>query len=389
MRYLLPLLLAFVFIGCDEPVPATGDEPRDPLIDSAEKYNRLFHENKKNDLAFASVYAELGLAYSLKADYDQGIADGNANIGYVHFIRQELPQGLISLTNAVDQYTVFNDSSGIANCSHTMGNVYLMMQKYDSAMLFANRALELHRALNMHEQISSDLKTIGFVHTETGKFDSAVAVFKRRVSFEEQSGDSLEVARALSDLAGVYVASGEAETGLNYRIAALNKLGSNGIDSASYEVLKFKARLLNKMAADYFLQNDQGKSIKTAQEGFVIARQINARREKLAAYKTVAELYGLMGSEDVQLQWLDQYILLNDSLLNEETQSRVAAEKMKYAFASNEKELAEQKIKELNDQLVTQEEECSTRTMLMWILISTLLVVTLGAVIYAKKQSKY
>lgn len=335
----------------------------------------------------ASVYADLGLAYSLKADYTQGIADGYANTGYVHTHYAEFPEAIEALNTALDQYEAFHDSSGIANCSHLLGIIYEHEQKYDSALIFINRSLELQQQLNHHASISADLYSKGYIYSSMQKYDSAISVFSRIVAFEKQGGDSMGVARALSELAGTYIESGEAETGLNYRVAALKKLSSKDLDSSSPEVLKFKAYLLNQMAGDYFLQNDQGKAIKTGLEGLAIARQINAREEKHAAYKTLAELYGLTGREDIQLQFMEQYILLNDSLLKEETQLRVAAEKMKYAFASNEKELADQNVIALNEQLSTEKQEGSRRIMLMWILIAALLAVAVGAVMYARKRT--
>lgn len=389
MRYLLPLLLAFVFIGCDEPVPVTGDEPRDPLIDSAEKYDLLFHQNKKNDINLAARYAEHALSFSLDAEYQTGIARGNANMGYVEYYRGNYPNALDRYMAALSMYETFHDSAGIANSCYFIGKIHRVMANFEQALNYTNRAYAIHKKRNSSKEISSDLNGLGNIYAEMGKYDTALSIFHQRIVLEEQTGDSASVASALADLAAAYTANGDAEKGLQYHLACLKKLDVAMTDSTEWYLKKFKAGALNDMAGDYFLLGDYGAAIKTAEEGLVIAASINARKEKRLAYIRLAELHGLTGREDLQMQYMEKYIALNDSLLNEDGQARIAEAEVKYDVASKEAEIARLDADNAAMTLIYEREKAQKILILICALGGALLFAALGLLIFARNRMRY
>jgi signal transduction histidine kinase len=389
MRCSVPLLLLFCFTRCSNPAPVTQEEPRDPLIDSAEKYNQLFHETKKTDLTEAAAYADRALAFSIEADYPRGIADGHAAAGYVHYYRGNYPAALETYVAALSAYEQLSDSAGIARSCYFIGKIHRMMHNFDQALDYANRGLALDRARNSYHEISSDLNGIGNIYVEMGKYDSAFAAFQKRIAVEEQHGDSASTASALGDLAAAYTANGDPEKGLQYHLAALHKLESVTIDSSTWYLLKFKAGLLNDMAGTYFLLGDHGAAVETAEEGLALAASVNARKEKRIAYKTLAELYGLTGREHLQMQYMEKYIALNDSLLNEEGQARIAEAEVRYRVAENKAEIARLDADNAAMQLTVQKEKDQKMLIITGALAFAVLVGATGLLIYARNRMRY
>lgn len=389
MRRLLSLVLLLCLYGCSEPVAVGEDEPRDSLIDSAEKYTQLFHQEKKNDLSQASVYADEILFFSTQINYQQGIADGHAATGYVKYYRGDYPAALETYLTALGEYEAFRDSAGIARTCYFIGKIHRMMHNFEQALDYAHRGLVLDRARNAHSEISSDLNGIGNIYAEMNKYDSALSYFRQRIVIEEQHGDSASVASALADLAAAYTAKGDAETGLQYHRAALEKLDRVMRDSSTWYLQKFKAGMLNDMAGTYFLLGDYGSALKTAEEGLALAVSVNARKEKRVAYKTLAELHGLTGSEDVQMQYMEKYIALNDSLLNEEGQVRIAEAEVRYRVAENKAEIARLDADNAAMQLTVQKEKEQKMLIIICATAFVFLTAAGGLLIYARNRMRY
>lgn len=389
MRYLLPLLFACCLVGCDEPAPVSEDEPRNPLIDSAEKYSQLFRSTRKTDLPSAALYAEYALSYSTKAEYKQGIADGYANMGYVEYYHGNYPGALEYYMSALSRYDTLRDSSGIANSCYFIGKIHRNMMNYEQALDYANRGLALHRNLQQPKETSSDLNGLGNIYAAMGKYDSALSFFQQRIVLEEQQGDSAGVASALADLAAAYTANGDAERGLQYHLAALKKLESAMGDSTEWYLKKFRAGVLNDMAGDYFLLGDYGLAIKTAEEGLAIAASVNARKEKRLAYTRLAELHGLTGREDLQMQYMEKYIALNDSLLNEEGQARIAEAEVKYHVAEQKAEIARLDADNSVMQLEVERKEAQNTFIIICAVAGAFLFAAVGLLIYARNRMRY
>jgi two-component system NarL family sensor kinase len=389
MRSFLTLVLALSIFSCNQPIPAGSDEPRNPQIDSAEKYKQLFHKEKKADLDLASSYADKVLSYSLAAGYDQGIADGHAYTAYIKYYSADYPGALETYVLALGEYESMRDTSGIANSCYTIGKIHRMMHNFPEALQYAKRGLALHTLQNSWSEISSDLNGIGNIYAEMGKYDSAFSYFTQRVQLEEKYGDSASVASALADLAASYTANGDAETGLKFHLAALHKLNAVLQDTSSWYLQKFKAGVLNDMAMDYFQLHDYGSAIQTAERGLAIADSVHARKEKRIAYKTLAEMHGLSGHEDIQMQYLEKYIALNDSLLNEDGQKRIANAEVRYHLAEKEAVIA--KLDASNTMMQLDAQRAAKETQLIWIGIGVFILLggTFGYVLYARSQLRH
>lgn len=389
MRYLLPLLFVITILSCDEPVPVSGDEPRNPLIDSAEKYSELFHANKKNDLPAASLYAALTLSYSSEAGYEQGVADGNAYRGYVEYYHGNYPDALDYYMAALGKYETANDTAGISNSCYFIGKIHRMMSNFEQALEYTNRAYALDKQSNSQKEASSDMNGLGNIYAAMGKYDSALAIFERRIVLEEQIGDSGSVASALADLATAYTATGDAEKGLQYHLASLKKLDAAMTDSTQWYLKKFKAGVLNDMAGDYFLLGDYGAAIKTAEEALTLAASVNARKEKRTIYTRLAELHGLTGREDLQMQYMEKYIALNDSLLSEEGQARIAEAEVRYDVAKKEADIARLDADKAALTLDNEKEKAEKTLIIICALGGALLFAALGLLIYSRNRMRY
>jgi tetratricopeptide (TPR) repeat protein len=373
MRYLVLICTAIFLFSCGDSTPVATDEARDPAIDSAEKYLELYQSVKETSLPYASIYSDLALVYSSRINYHQGVADANAAKGYVQLKLNRDDLGVAALSDALKLYEESNDTAGIAQCCFHLAEAYRLQKNYTEAVSSVNRAISLHESQRNFLLASSEMLLLGKIHAETAEYPFAFTDFEESVYAARQAGDTLSVVKALAGWGSAYTSSGDADQGLAKHLAALGKLDSM-LSGNETDVLKFKAVLLNEMAGEYFLSGDYGAAIKTGEAGLKLADSIGRLTEKCAAYKTLAELQGLAGREDIQMQYMEKYIALNDSISRTMSNEWRAASMIRYQLAQADVDAARMQAENLETQL--EEERVAAETNLMILAIVSLVVLT-------------
>jgi two-component system, NarL family, sensor kinase len=379
-RYLFLLIASSLVWGCDRPPEQVTARDDQWLIDSASRLDAQFNACKKSDLETAATYAEQELELTRNSTYVKGQADANANLGFVHYYRNNFPEALNYYLAALEKYELVRDTSGIAHSSYVIGKIHRQQGNYQKALEYSFRSLELQRLRNNVGETSSVLNGIGNIYAVMHEYDTAILYYSQRIPMERLRGDSAGVASAYADLGAAYTAKGDAERGLAYHLIALEKLKPVHIDSSTWYLQKFKAGVLIDVAHDYFQLHDFSGAIASAEESIRLATQVNARKEKRSAYKTLAELYGATGNDAKQLLFLEAYIALNDSLLSEEGLKQIADAEARYEVARKEKEVAVLNASNATLQLSLEQEE-STRNIILLIGGSLLLLGGAGAFI--------
>jgi tetratricopeptide (TPR) repeat protein len=383
MRYLLPLLLAYTFFSCDEPVPVTGDEPRDPLIDSAEKYIQLFHSAKEHNIPFASVYADLTRSFSDRVEYENGIAGGTAAQAYILFKLELYDTALDSFKAALSFYERFRDTAHAAVCNYHIAEIYCAQKNYSEATAAINRVIEAHQQNGQYDRISEDFRLLGKIHSQNGDFTLALVDHEKSISAARVSGDSLEVIKAIAALGSTYTASGDADQGLNRHVWVLKKLDSLFTDSMPADARHFKASLQIEMAGEYFLTGDYGLAIKTGESALESAA--NSREQKCAAYKTLAELQGLAGREDIQMQHMEKYIALSDSVAGEMMKQWKDAAAYQNSITQTELERERSQVQQLTQNAVEQE-KAARQNLIILLIVSLAILLGLSGLLIAMRQ---
>lgn len=372
-------VVSLVVWGCTDPPGQTAGLGNQGLIDSAEVLHAQFNRHKKSDLDVAAGIAEQQLEFTRNSSYTKGQADANANMGFVHYYRNNFPEALNYYLASLEKYELIGDTSGIAHSSYVIGKIHRQQGNFQKALEYSFRALELQRLQKNTGETSSVLNGIGNIYAMMHEYDTAILYYTQRIPIERLRGDSAGVASAYADLGASYTAKGDAERGLAYHLIALEKLNQLQIDSSWY-LQKFKAGMLIDVAGDYFQLHDYAGAIAAAEESMRLATQVNARKEKRTAYKTLAELYGATGSGSKQLEYLQAFITLNDSLLSEEGLKQMADAEARYEVARKEKEMAVLNADKATLQLSLEKEE-STRNIILLTAGTLLLLGGAGAFI--------
>ncbi len=387
MRTLVFLLSFILFlVGCNEANPVAEVRQNNPSVDSAEQLNKLFNAERRNNFELATTYAQNGLDLSLKIGYQKGIADGFQNMGFVHYYRNDLPEALAAYLSSLQLMELLNDSAGIAECSYVIGKIHRSHGNYEKALEYSFHALEIQQALENPGGTSSVLNGIGNIYVLKKEYDSALYYYSQRMKLERMRGDSGGVASVLTDIGNVQTAKGNLQLGLTYHELAIAKLEEMNPDSSNWYLLKFKSGVLIDMAQCYMKLGWFNDAIAAARESLALTAFTNARKEKRNVYKMLAAIYKEMDRHDVESEFLEKYIALNDSLLNEEGIKQIANADAKYEAEKKEKELAVLGIEKANLALEVQQSEERTKLIFIGIGIFILLGGISGWMFYNRNR---
>jgi signal transduction histidine kinase len=382
------LVLLSILVGCRAPAPIEQPVTHDEFIDSATELNQLFISQRRNNLEQAMIYAQNELAISLPIGYRKGIAEGFQNTGFVHYYRNDLPEALDAYLMSLQHMEALKDSSGIAECSYVLGKIHREQGNYSKALEYSFRALEIRKAKKDVGGTSSVLNGIGNIYIAKKNYDSALIYFSQRMTLERMRGDSAGVASVYTDIGNVLTEKGNAEEGLASHLKALEKLEGMNKDSSVWYLLKFKSGVLIDLANSYLILQQYEPAISASKESLSLAVTTNARKEKRNAYKMLADIYRAMNNKQEEAVYLEYYVGLNDSLLNEESIKQVANADAKYESEKKKREIASLNEENALLDLERQRAEENKKMILIGVAAFLLLGGIIGWIVYSRNRLK-
>ena len=325
-------------ISCGE-MTSAPEVTQEQRIDSVQQIESRFKTAyEAENFTEALSLAEQENSISDRIAYSEGQAEGLLNKSNVLFRQGIYADALAEAVKAQSVFELMNDNAGQANSLYQMSLLYARQGNYTEAIASGEQALALHEQLKDNEAISRDLNGLGINHVYAGKYTVAKTFFAERVGMERANGDSLRVAEALEDFGIACTEGGDSEQGLEYHRQALTAM--TGLDMSAEKNVRLASLIKLNMAGEYFLQNDYGEAIRCGEEALRLARQINDMSIASMAYQRLAEIYGLTGREDIQLQYMEVFTRMSDSIRTADYSKRIAELEMQQALAENENEIA-------------------------------------------------
>ncbi len=333
-------------------------ETRVTNLDKAERYatealtlaEKISDEKKK-----ASVYNTLGNIKKDKANFNEAmkyylmalriqdkfgdkkaISAGYINISNIHYYTNNYPKALEYLKKALAIKTELNDEKGIAGCLNNIANVLMNQKKLDSALKYFHLSLDMRLKIGNKQGISASLANLAGLYSQMNQHDIAIPYFEKAIALKKEIGDSLGMISTLINSANSYKDIGQ----------------------------KARAR-------------------KLFDEALVIGRKLDAKDDLKNALSGMASLNYADKKFEEAYKNLEQYIQINDSIINEEVTRSQAEMSTKYETEKKEKE-----IELLNKDKLLQNAEIQQQRTFRNLSLAVGFLVTLlaGALFFAFRQ---
>ncbi|MFT3705424.1 MAG: tetratricopeptide repeat protein [Agriterribacter sp.] len=323
------------------------------------------HSAAGNKSGVAKMYNNIGLLYFNKSSYYEAVsyhqkaleifttlkdtsrlAGALNNIGVDYQYLAEYPKALDYFFKALTIYEKSGDpqsyGTGQANAYSNIGIIYKNLEKYDNALEYHQKALNIYEKLNNQQGIAATYGNMGVVYDKLLQPEKAINYYQKALSINEISGNPRRIASDLSNIGVAYIELKNYEKALDYleRTLALYKQADDksGISMALSEIGEIyreaPASLLRQKKIDPTQRT--GVVINYQQQSLQLAKEIGALDRQAEILKGLSDIYEQNGDAGKALSAYKEYLILKDSILDDE--KKVAIAKRESAFEFDKKE---------------------------------------------------
>lgn len=358
----------------------------------------LVDERLRNDsMPLSACLSNLGMVHAAKGEYGSsvmrymeaiGIADSldldslaavySGNLGIVLKDGGEYKAALDYLLSAAryyDQDTMLKEQ---AACYSTVGNIYLAMDNLDEALRFQWLSYGLRQKIQYEAGIAMSLNNLGETYLRREQYDSALSYLHRSLVLKEKMGNKKLIASTL-DLLG--------ETAFRQRdYSSADRFYRQSLKlEKEIENAPGEASTLNKMARLYFGWNKRDSAERMLEQARTILSTVPAKRTLLENYRISADMMRSAGDATAALHFLELYIALKDTLLNEDKEEAVADALRRY-----ESEKQDIRIQQLGERETARIEAFDQQQKFLYasILAIAFLIIALGLAFYLIRTNR-
>ncbi len=180
-----------------------------------------------------------------------------------------------------------------------------------------------------------------------GNLDSALYYSKKGLEIKYEIGDTLGIPYSLNDLAGIYAQLGNMDKAFEYMAESDKFRQKEKNDYGRAE----NAVILGEL---YVQVNKYDEAIKKFNESLKLAKKMGNKHMAQYNYKKLSDIYQKMGNYEAAYKNLKEHKIYQDSILNNETKSKIAELEVKFESEKKDKEIIESKLKlkERNTQII-------------------------------------
>jgi class 3 adenylate cyclase len=303
-----------------------------------------------NILADQGKYAEARAAtrhsYALWAQLGDKtrMADNEITLGYTYILQGAYPLGLEHNLKALDLYSAAKDSAGISHAENNLSALYSMLKDDDNALLHSERALAIMTALK-DPRIANALSGVAKNHANKGDYRQAITGYTECLRLFQAAGNTDGMARIWNALSSPYLALGNADSSL---IAAKQCLK---LSTRPYQVAQAN---LNAARAAKAL-GKWPEALHHAQLAQQATSASDALDFRATSYLELSQIHEHMGQDAKALEEYRTYVLLNDSVRNDDKTKEITRLEMTHVF--DQEQLADSLANEAEKEHMTLENE--------------------------------
>lgn len=316
-------ILSFVFIFT---LSLTfGQKSNRKKIDSI---NNLPFEVRLKDAAILDKVYLKNAEESAKIHYDLGEAKSYSNLSLVYYYQGKYEKDLAYSLKAIHIFEKLND---LENLSLEWGELGYRMKKrnLEKAIQYMQKSKQIAEKNNLQKPLLSIYNNYGVLKEMKVEYDSALFYYEKGLALKQKINDQVGIPYSLNNIAGVFVLRKQfdkAEENYQKALEIRKKINDTVGIAENYSYL-----------GDLHLMQ---KDFKIAIGFYQKSTEITDKHKYLGlsqdSYRKISECYENLGEHQNALQNFKKFSALKDSLINQETNSKIAELEVK--FDTNEKE---------------------------------------------------
>lgn len=302
-----------------------GQKSNHKKIDSV---NNLPFEVRLKDAAILDKVYLKNAEESAKIHYDLGEAKSYSNLSLVYYYQGKYEKDLAYSLKAIHIFEKLND---LENLSLEWGELGYRMKKrnLEKAIQYMQKSKQIAEKNNLQKPLLSIYNNYGVLKEMKVEYDSALFYYEKGLALKQKINDQVGIPYSLNNIAGVFVLRKQfdkAEENYQKALEIRKKINDTVGIAENYSYL----------GDMHLMQKDFKKAIGFYQKSTEITDKHKYLGLSQDSYRKISECYENLGDHQNALQNFKKFAALKDSLINQETNSKIAELEVK--FDTNEKE---------------------------------------------------
>jgi len=332
----------------------------------------MFEISGKLDSAL--IFLGDGLVFFQQINNDERTGTAFENIGTIHLNKGELRSAITNFLEAINYYEKANSNSNLPFVYLKLGNVYSETRDFETSEKWFRKGHDEALVLGDFHKASLGLNAIGIIYMEQEKYADALAKYDAALKMAEKVNNSFLVHSIYGNMGNVYQKLDDFKQALYYHQK------SYGLAVKMNQPLKAAQQEIG-IGLDYKGLKDYRNARKYFENALPVFLSSNAKSNLLTAYENLIKINNLLEDYKKSVQFYIPYIELKDSL--NKTELNLALDSLKVKF-NTEQTLIENKIL-INENDLQEKKITFQRTMLIFALVLTGLLISLAIVIFRSR----
>jgi tetratricopeptide (TPR) repeat protein len=307
----------------------TGDE-----INTANCLNTIGNVyNNLSNYYKALEYHSRALEIRRTLGQKSGISASLNNMGLVYNNQGNFDRALQCYLESLKIDEEMGDKIGVSQSLNNIGLVYDNLGNNESALKYYLQALKIDEAIGNKRSIANCLHNIGNVYDNLKQPGKALEYHERAKKYREEIGDKRGLAASLDNMGLIYARQGSHEKALDFYLQSLKLREEIGEKSGVASVLINIGSLYNHL-------ENFDKALSNLERALKIAREIDAKNILMHINLYISETYSAISDFKKALEYYKRYSEIKDTVINKQSNDKIAELQAKYEAEKKEKEIA-------------------------------------------------
>ncbi len=309
-------------------------------LENSKEDSTLAKVNFKISKLYYNIDNQKSLQYCLKALKIAEKCDCNAIEGKIHYMAGMIYEILGKKNKTLDHYQkglkIFeelDDKMKVADGYVNMGYCHYGLNSFEKAIEFFNKALVIYKNLGDKVGESDALNNLGATYLAMNDLDNSILNLKKSLEINKKTGNKSNIATSLINIGNIYFTNQKYDEALKEYLAALLYLDKS-VDESLY------GKCITNIGVIYKNQGKTDKAIKYYKEAMEIFRRLQDAEMLSVLYKNYSFCLAEIGRYEEANEYLEQKIVIDDSLSNKYQMDQIAEMSEKYEADKKQKEIS-------------------------------------------------
>lgn len=309
------------------------------------------------------------------------IAEINYDLGLTNQYLNNYDESLENYQESIKLFESIGNKEKVAINYHDIGTLYSDLGNNTLSYEYYEKALKVYKEIGNKEREAAIYQNIGVLHSNWDNSEKSLEFYNKSLKIYEELNDKLNIAISFSNIGLVYEQNFEYQGALNYYQKSL----------LMFEEIDYKpalAYIFYNLGSIYRNLNDLNKSREYFNKCLSLSTVLGMKDYTSYSYEALSTLYEKEENYKKALELYKAYIIVNDSIINENTLLQIESLEAKFQNTQHQKEIEYLKLDQRLHEAEMQKKEAQNLILIFCSVLTFIIAIILYLFnSYQKKSS--